>query len=49
MPVIKSTATAQLLVRKKKSKPGKKSEKTDSEKTRLKSIKKSLSGNVKPS
>ena len=48
MAVFKSTATAQLLIRKKKAK--KKADTADtkeSEKTRIKSIKKSLHGKVK--
>jgi hypothetical protein len=47
MPVIKSTATTQLLTRKKKLKPVKTSDKTEAAKTRIKSIKKSLNGKVK--
>jgi len=46
MPVIKSTATTQLLIRKKKKKAAA-VDKTEAEKTRFKSIKKSLSGKVK--
>jgi len=46
MPVIKSTATTQLLIRKKKKKAAA-ADKTEAEKTRVKSIKKSLSGKVK--
>ena len=46
MPVIKSTATAQLLIRKKKKKVST-VDKTEAEKTRVKSIKRSLSGKVK--
>jgi len=49
MPVIKTTATTQLLTRKKKSQKDKSTSKSDAEKTRLKSIKKSISGKVKPS
>lgn len=46
MPVIKSTATTQLLIRKKKkTKPA--VDKTEAQKTRIKSIKKSLNGKVK--
>jgi hypothetical protein len=46
MPVLKSTATTQLLVRKKKkNKPA--AEKSEAQKTRIKSIKKSLNGKVK--
>jgi len=46
MPVIKSTATTQLMIRKKKKKAAA-ADKTEAEKTRVKSIKKSLSGKVK--
>ena len=46
MTVIKSTATTQLLIRKKKKKAAA-ADKTEAEKTRVKSIKKSLSGKVK--
>lgn len=46
MPVIKSTATTQLLVRKKKKKKIT-VDKTEAQKTRIKSIKKSLNGKVK--
>ncbi|HRF67097.1 MAG TPA: hypothetical protein PK605_12240 [Ignavibacteria bacterium] len=46
MPVIKSTATTQLLIRKKKKKNAA-VDKTEAEKTRVKSIKRSLSGKVK--
>ena len=46
MPVIKSTATTQLLIRRKKKKAAA-ADKTEAEKTRVKSIKKSLSGKVK--
>ncbi|HMR00152.1 MAG TPA: hypothetical protein PKE39_14110 [Ignavibacteria bacterium] len=46
MPVIKSTAATQLLVRKKKKK-NKSVDKSDAQKTRIKSIKKSLNGKVK--
>lgn len=46
MPVIKSTATTQLLIRKKKKKTAA-VDKTEAEKTRVKSIKRSLSGKVK--
>jgi len=46
MPVIKSTATSQLLIRRKKKKAAA-ADKTEAEKTRVKSIKKSLSGKVK--
>ena len=47
MPLIKSTATTQLLVRKKKKKKKPAVDKTDAQKTRIKSIKKSLNGKVK--
>lgn len=52
MPVFKSIATTQLLVRKKKKKGVRKAEKTEAEKTeaektRIKSIKNSLNGKVK--
>ena len=47
MAVFKSTATAQLLLRKKKKKAVKEIDKTEAAKTRIKSIKKSLSGKVK--
>ncbi|MBN8585712.1 MAG: hypothetical protein J0M37_11515 [Ignavibacteria bacterium] len=47
MPVIKSTATTQLLIRKKKKKKDTAADKTEAEKTRVKSIKRSLSGKVK--
>lgn len=46
MPLIKSTATTQLLVRKKKKKKPAVG-KTEAQKTRIKSIKKSLNGKVK--
>lgn len=46
MPVIKSTATTQLLIRKKK-KTKSTVDKTEAQKTRIKSIKKSLNGKVK--
>ena len=46
MAVFKSTATTQLLVRKKKKKIIV-TDKTDASKTRIKSIKKSLNGKVK--
>ena len=46
MAVFKSTATTQLLVRKKKKK-NIVTEKTDAAKTRIKSIKKSLNGKIK--
>ena len=46
MPLIKSTATTQLLVRKKKKKKPT-VDKTEAQKTRIKSIKKSLNGKVK--
>ncbi|HWA07677.1 MAG TPA: hypothetical protein VG961_14090 [Ignavibacteria bacterium] len=46
MPVIKSTATTQLLIRKKNKKKIT-VDKTDAQKTRIKSIKKSLNGKVK--
>jgi hypothetical protein len=47
MPLIKSTATTQLLVRKKKKKKKPTVDKTEAQKTRIKSIKKSLNGKVK--
>jgi len=47
MPLIKSTATTQLLVRKKKKKRKPTVDKTEAQKTRIKSIKKSLNGKVK--
>ncbi len=47
MAVFKSTATTQLLIRKKKKKPLTAADKTEAAKTRIKSIKKSLNGKVK--
>jgi hypothetical protein len=47
MAVFKSTATAQLLSRKKKKKIAGTVNKKEAEKTRIKSIKKSLNGKVK--
>ena len=47
MALIKSTATAQLLLRKKKKKTVKEIDKTEAAKTRIKSIKKNLSGKTK--